>query len=63
MSSSVTSSIAVVKASSRRSMPELQKIWRQYSTGDRSLGECAAMRRVRDVTVKVTSTISSSVGS
>ena len=44
-------------------MPEPQKIWRKYSTTGRVSGLCAAIWRTRGMTVKVTSTISSKVGS
>ena len=50
-------------SSSGRSTPEPQKIWRKYSDIGRVWGSCAAMRRTLGLTVKVTSTISSSVGS
>ena len=45
------------------SMPELQNICRIYSLGDSPDGSCAPILRSRGLTVKVTSTISSSVGS
>jgi hypothetical protein len=63
ISSSVISSTIRSKASSGRSMPELQNIWRQYSEGGSRFGSCAAIERTRELTVNVTSTISSSVGS
>ena len=44
-------------------MPELQKICRIVFRSGQLSGSCAAIRRTRGLTVKVTSTISSSVGS
>ena len=40
-----------------------KKIWRQYSAGGSVSGSWAAILRTRGLTVNVTSTISSSVGS
>ena len=44
-------------------MPELQKIWRMYSGSGSVAGSWAAILRTRGLTVNVTSTISSRVGS
>jgi hypothetical protein len=44
-------------------MPELQYIWRTYSQAGRLCGSWAPILRTRGLTVKETSTISSSVGS
>ena len=59
MASSETSSISRVIDSSLRSIPELQNIWRLYSQIGSVLGSCAAMRLTRGLTVKATSTRSS----
>ena len=60
--SSVTRPTAL-SMSSGSSAPEPQKIWRMYSAWDRESGSWAAMRRMRGLTVKVTSISWSSVGS
>ena len=52
-----------LSTSSGRSAPEPQKIWRMYSARGSESGSCAAMRRTRGLTVKVTSISWSSVGS
>src|ERR1700691_3363497 len=64
--SSIVSSVTfwtALSTSSGNSLLELQKIWRMYSAKGSESGSCAAMRRSRGVTVKVTSTSLSSVGS
>ena len=59
MASSDTSSISRAIDSSFRSIPELQNICRLYSQIGSVLGSCAAMRLTRGLTVKATSTRSS----
>ena len=52
----------VLSRSSGSSTPEPQKIWRMYSGRESVSGSWAAIRRIFGLTVKVTSTSSSSVG-
>src|SRR4029453_4084667 len=61
---SVISLMSSAKASSSgKSTPELQNNCLKYSIHGSACGSCAAIFRTRGLTVKVTSTISSSVGS
>src|SRR3979409_2152804 len=57
--SSVTSSVNDANDSLLKSTPELQKICLKYSQIGSVLGSCAAMRLTRGLTVKATSTCSS----
>ena len=61
--SSVTSSVSVANDSSSKSTPELQNTCLKYSQSGSVLGSCAAMRRTRGLTVKATSTCSSTEAS
>ena len=61
--SSVTSSVNAVNDSLLKSTPELQKICLKYSQIGNVLGSCAAIRRTRGLTVKATSTCSSTEAS
>src|SRR6266567_4476700 len=57
--SSVTSSVNDSKDSLLRSTPELQNTCLKYSQSGSVFGSCAAMRRIRGLTVNATSTCSS----
>src|SRR5437588_7880032 len=57
--SSVTSSVSEANDSLLRSTPELQNTCLKYSQTGSELGSCAAMRRIRGLTVNATSTCSS----
>ena len=61
--SSTTSSVSDANDSLLKSTPELQKICLKYSQIGSVLGSCAAMRRTRGLTVKATSTCSSTEAS
>src|ERR1700689_4157325 len=61
--SSVTSSVSDAKDSLSRSTPELQNTCLKYSQTGSVLGSCAAMRLMRGLTVKATSTCSSTEAS
>src|ERR1700680_1317495 len=61
--SSVTSSVSDANDSLLRSTPELQNTCLKYSQTGSVLGSCAAMRLIRGLTVKATSTCSSTEAS
>ena len=61
--SSITSWVSVANASLSKSTPELQKTCLKYSQIGSEFGSCAAMRRSLGLTVKATSTCSSTEGS
>ncbi len=61
--SSVTSSVSDAKDSLLRSTPELQNTCLKYSQTGSEFGSCAAMRLIRGLTVKATSTCSSTEAS
>src|ERR1700687_2297898 len=61
--SRVTSSVSDANDSLLRSTPELQKTCLKYSQTGSVLGSCAAMRLTRGLTVKATSTCSSTEAS
>ena len=61
--SSVTSSVSDANDSSSKSTPELQNICLKYSQSGSEFGSCAAIRRTRGLTVKATSTCSSTEAS
>ncbi len=61
--SSVTSSVSDSNVSRSRSTPELQNTCLKYSHSGSVLGSWAAIRRTRGLTVKATSTCSSTEAS
>src|ERR1700760_5141058 len=61
--SNVTSSVSDSNSSSFRSTPELQKTCLKYSQSGSPLGSCAAIRLIWGLTVKATSTCSSTEAS
>ena len=61
--SSVTSLVSDANDSLSKSTPELQNTCLKYSQTGSVLGSCAAMRRTRGLTVKATSTCSSTEAS
>src|ERR1700678_3138896 len=61
--SSVTSSVSEAKLSLLRSTPELQNTCLKYSQSGSESGSCAAIRRTPALTVKATSTCSSTEAS
>jgi len=61
--SSVTSSVSDAKDSLLRSTPELQNTCLKYSHTGSVFGSCAAIRLTRGLTVKATSTCSSTEAS
>ena len=61
--SSTTSLESAANDSSSKSTPELQNTCLKYSQSGSVLGSCAAMRRTRGLTVKATSTCSSTEAS
>ena len=61
--SSTTSLDSAANDSSLKSTPELQNTCLKYSQSGSVFGSCAAMRRTRGLTVKATSTCSSTEAS
>src|SRR3984885_12295322 len=61
--SSVTSSLSDAKDSLSKSTPELQNTCLKYSHSGSEFGSCAAIRLTRGLTVKATSTCSSTEAS